>query len=128
MMKQEYERIKAALRVATPGSKEYAELLREALDAMELTRFESMNPTFYDICTTTQTPEEEPVLVAVPEEPNAVVELTAESVRARLKEAAQAGIVIQPIIAKYVPEGKPEKFSSVPASKYEELMEELNNA
>ena len=128
-MKQEYERIKEALRAATPGTEEYRELLAQAALITTLLSHEAPYSEA-GITTTTYVPPEAPVLVAIPEEPQPpfVADLTAESVRDRLKTAAAHGILIQPIIAKFVPEGKPQKFSSVPADKYAELMEELNNA
>ena len=53
---------------------------------------------------------------------------TREEVRAVLDEAKNRGTILRPIIEKFVPEGAPVKFSSIPASRYKELVEELNNA
>ncbi len=62
------------------------------------------------------------------EEPKAEEKLTKEKVRALLKEAAEAGVMVQPIMAKFIPEGKKQTFSSVKATDYEALVKELNNA
>lgn len=53
---------------------------------------------------------------------------TREEVRAVLDEAKNRGTILRPIIEKFVPAGAPVKFSSIPASRYKELVEELNNA
>ena len=53
---------------------------------------------------------------------------TREEVRAVLDEAKNRGTILRPIIEKFVPEGAPVKFSSIPAARYKELVEELNNA
>lgn len=66
-------------------------------------------------------PEPEP-------EPKEDEPITREYVRALLADAASRGIHIQPIIAKFVPEDKALKLSSVPASSYPELIEEVKNA
>ncbi len=81
---------------------------------------------------------DEPVSESVgePERPTVVEEsvpweeekLTKEKVRALLKEAAEAGVMVQPIMAKFIPEGKKQTFSSVKATDYEALVKELNNA
>ena len=72
----------------------------------------------------------EPERITVVEEPELPKEekLTKESVRALLKEAAEAGVMVQPIMAKFIPEGKKQTFSSVKAADYPALVEELNNA
>ena len=51
---------------------------------------------------------------------------TREEVRAVLDEAKNRGTILRPIIEKFVPEGAPVKFSSIPAARYKELVEELN--
>lgn len=117
-MKQEYERIKLALRKAEPGTEEYGVLLSQLDLASYLVATESGTTEAKPI-------NEKPKAEPIPAEPTA---LTAEVVRERLKTAAKNGVVIQPIVEKYVPEGKPKKFSSVPVDKYPELMEEINNA
>lgn len=55
-------------------------------------------------------------------------ELTYESVRDALNQARGRGVLLQPIIMKFVPDGSPAKFSSIPAESYPALMEELKNA
>lgn len=55
-------------------------------------------------------------------------ELTYESVREALNQARGRGVLLQPIIMKFVPEGSPAKFSSIPAESYPALMEELKDA
>ena len=76
-----------------------------------------------------RTPEPEPVGdgrgVAVLEEPK---ELTYEDVRAAVKAKAASGVPMQPVIEKFVPNGKPVKLSSVPKTKWAELMKELEDA
>lgn len=69
--------------------------------------------------------KQEPVVTATVETKG---DYTKEEVREMLSNASKNGIQIQPIIAKYVPDGKPVKFSEVPQSKYPELVEEINNA
>lgn len=129
-MTQEYVRIKEALRATMPGTEEYRELLEQATLLAALLPIEAPCSDVAIATATTYVTPEAPVLVTVPEDtqPDTPVELTAEAVRDRLKIAAANGILIQPIIAKFVPDGKPQKFSSVPADKYAELMEELTNA
>lgn len=56
------------------------------------------------------------------------VEISYEDLRAAVKEKAASGKPMQPVIEKYVPDGKPVKLSSVPKARYAELMKELNNA
>ena len=64
----------------------------------------------------------------VDEEPEKEEKLTKEKVRALLKEAADAGVMVQPIMAKFIPEGKKQTFSSVKASDYPALVKELEDA
>ena len=54
--------------------------------------------------------------------------LTSEEVRALIANASANGIVIKPIIQKFVPDGKPIKFSSIPQDAYAELVKEIENA
>lgn len=81
------------------------------------------------------TPVAEPIPApVVEEEPSFPAEEPAsnapskEDVRAALSALSGKGIQIKPIIAHYVPEGKPVKFAEIPASLYPEIMEEINNA
>lgn len=53
---------------------------------------------------------------------------TKETVRSLLADAASKGTLIQPIIAKFVPEGKPMRLSSVPPECYPDLVQEVYNA
>ena len=55
-------------------------------------------------------------------------EPTKEQVRSLLADAASRGTLIQPIIAKFVPEGKPMRLSSVPTECYPDLVQEVYNA
>ena len=68
-------------------------------------------------------PKEEPIVIKHVDEV-----LTKDVVRARLQGASEKGVHIQPIIAKFVPEGKPVRFSSVPESEYTALVKELYDA
>ena len=68
-------------------------------------------------------PKEEPIVIKSVDEV-----LTKDTVRARLQGASEKGVHIQPIIAKFVPEGKPVRFSSVPESEYTALVKELYDA
>lgn len=68
-------------------------------------------------------PKEEPIVIKSVDEV-----LSKEVVRARLQGASEKGVHIQPIIAKFVPEGKPVRFSSVPESSYNALVKELYDA
>lgn len=84
-----------------------------------------------EVVTATSTfPTDEPVSESVgePEPMESEEPLTKEKVRALLKEAAENGILVQPIMAKFIPEGKKATFSSVKASDYPALVEELKNA
>ena len=63
-----------------------------------------------------------------PKQEESSEELTYESVREELNKARGRGVLLQPIIMKFVPEGSPAKFSSIPAESYPALMEELKNA
>lgn len=69
------------------------------------------------------TPWEEDAVVVEKEE-----EYTKEAVRQMLSDASQNGIQIRAIISKYVPEGADAKFSSVPKSRYNEIVKELRDA
>lgn len=55
-------------------------------------------------------------------------EYTKEEIRSLLEETAAKGVVIMPILQKYIPEGKPVKFPSIKASDYPALAEDLKNA
>ena len=52
---------------------------------------------------------------------------TKESVRGILTDASTRGVSIQPIIAKFVPQGKPLKFSNIPPERYPDVVKELKN-
>ena len=54
--------------------------------------------------------------------------LTKEKVRAYLKERSEAGVLIQPILTRFIPEGKKPTFSNVKAADYAALMEAVKNA
>ena len=54
--------------------------------------------------------------------------MTYEELRATVKAKASSGIPMQSVIEKFVPEGKPVRLSSVPKSKWAELLEELSDA
>jgi len=69
--------------------------------------------------------EEEPVVTQTVELKE---DYTKEEVRSILSSASKSGVQIQPIIAKFVPDGKPVKFSEVPMAMYTQLVEEINNA
>ena len=85
-----------------------------------------------------------PTTVSVPEpvgepEPTTVVEevpwvedkdekLTREDVRAICKDMAAKGVLVQPIMTKYIPEGKSVTLSNVKAADYPAFVKELKNA
>lgn len=72
--------------------------------------------------------QSEPVGEPEPEIVVETVDITYEDLRAAVKEKAASGKPMQPVIEKYVPEGKPVRLSSVPKERYAELMKELYNA
>lgn len=61
-------------------------------------------------------------------EPVETKTLTKEYVRSLLQEKAASGVIVEPFIAKLVPEGKPVKLSSIKVADYGKLVEALNNA
>lgn len=69
-------------------------------------------------------------MVEVPkeEQPTEPKEYTSEEVRSLLADITSQGVLVRPIIEKYVPEGKPVKFSSIPKDKYPALVKELEDA
>lgn len=69
-------------------------------------------------------PEPEPVAEPVKKKKK----LTKEDVRAILQAKSESGVLIQPIISQFVPEGKKVALSSIKASDYEALVEAVNNA
>lgn len=69
-------------------------------------------------------PEPEPVVEPVKKKKK----LTKEDVRAILQAKSESGVLIQPIISQFVPEGKKVALSSIKASDYEALVEAVNNA
>lgn len=84
-------------------------------------------------------PVAEPVQPTVVEEPEPAKEEPTKpeptetvydlaTVRALLQEASGKGVQIQPIMAGFIPAGKPKKLSSIPASSYPELVEAIKNA
>ena len=75
----------------------------------------------------TPEPKPEPELEPEPK-PEEEASYTKEFVRALLADAASRSVLIQPIIAKFVPDGKPMKLSSIPVSSYPKLVEEVRNA
>ena len=89
-----------------------------------------------------QEPEPFPTAEPVPEpvgepEPVTVVEevpwveddkLTREDVRAICKDMAAKGVLVQPIMTKYIPEGKNVTLSNVKAADYAAFVKELRNA
>lgn len=53
---------------------------------------------------------------------------TKEAIRELLTTASKQGVKIQPIMEKYIPEGKPNKLSSIPSDSYAALAQEIENA
>ena len=70
--------------------------------------------------------EEQVALASETEEaPAATVTYTAAEVRKKLSYAATQGVNIQPIIEKFVPSGKPVKFSEIPKTAYADVVTTL---
>lgn len=99
--------------------------------------------TYYEALT--NKPEPFPTTVSVPEpvgepEPTTVVEevpwvedteekeLTREDVRAICKDMAAKGVLVQPIMTKYIPEGKSVTLSNLKSADYPAFVKELKNA
>lgn len=99
----------------------------ELIELYELLSSENLN----DACkeeATTVTPVEVTAFEAVPAVEPAKEDdfiYTREAVREILTEASRKGIKIKDIMVKYIPEGMPNKLSSVPASSYSALVAEL---
>ncbi len=153
MYKEEIERIKDYLLRTSPLDQNYKLLLAELGKLYELEDLEYWRTTHTkepykptpeniidpaDVVKAKSEEPKEPVYTEVvpadlppatlPEEPAKKAEPTKEEVRALLASKAKEGIVIENILAKYVPEGKPHKFSSIKSSDYAAIMEDLNHA
>lgn len=156
-MKNEIERLKNILSTINPASEDYSTVLANLKSVFwfekdmkrmdEIAEMKCVNVASAPVITPTEpTPLAESVPAPVVEETETkeVVEevkeekpkvkkqepvtISKETVRTLLSEASKKGIQIQPIIAKFVPEGKTVKFSEIPASSYKDLMEEIKNA
>lgn len=134
-MKKEIERLKQILPTLNPASKDYTRVLDNLHALIWLAR----DITSSERETITVQSEPTPSAVSIPTDavekpkeskPEVKVSnaLTKENVRAILSAASKSGTQIQPIIAKFVPEGKSVKFSEIPESCYEELVKEIKNA
>ena len=55
-------------------------------------------------------------------------ELTREEVRAICKDMAAKGVLVQPIMTKYIPEGKSVTLSNLKSADYPAFVKELKNA
>lgn len=150
MLSREIERVKVILSETNPLYREYKELVRTLDELIKCAQSESWyladrERLLSGVC---EEPIPEPITTGLvdPTVPVAFIEAepvgtseeeyecvrqeayTKESVRGMLAEASHNGVMIQPIIEKFVPEGRPIKFSEIPQNKYPELVEELNNA
>lgn len=133
-MEHEVERLKEMLRNTNPLSRDYDTLL----GYMERIKWLA-NPPMVSEPGVMEAKEDSfpaPEPVGEPEQPSVAEtpivkeeeKLTKEKVRALLKEAAESGVMVQPIMAKFIPDGKKQTFSSVKVSDYPALVEELENA
>lgn len=61
-------------------------------------------------------------------EPTQEKELTREEVRAICKDMAAKGVLVQPIMTKYIPEGKSVTLSNLKSADYPAFVKELKNA
>ena len=69
------------------------------------------------------TPAPEPEAPVEEEKPKTLKEIA----RDKLMQARDAGVIVRPIIEKFVPEGKPVRFSSIPAASYEAFIQEIED-
>lgn len=151
-MKQELERVASLLSQEDPISERYEKLLAQYITIYRIykeTDFLEVNiaDATKAVSTVTEpqkaepakkssskkkstsatTPEDlqKPTTTDEPEPSAPITEYTVEYVRGLLSEVSRAGTPVQPLVKKYTPEDKPVKFSSIPAEKYPELVEEL---
>jgi hypothetical protein len=68
-------------------------------------------------------PAPEPEAPVEEEKPKTLKEIA----RDKLMQARDAGVIVRPIIEKFVPEGKPVRFSSIPAASYEAFIQEIED-
>jgi len=146
-MEQEIKRLKELIKETNPLSADYSTLLDHLSRAYSIAfNYEDMAPRYKwttakvdepkveikpaeEVKETEPTPMAEPVQEPVVEEKvETPTTITKEYVRALLSDASKNGVQIQPIVAKFVPEGKPCKFSEIPAKCYAELVEDIKNA
>lgn len=77
-------------------------------------------------------PEPTTVVEEVPwvedNKPTQEKELTREEVRAICKDMAAKGVLVQPIMTKYIPEGKSVTLSNLKSADYPKFVKELKNA
>lgn len=145
-LEREIDRARECLLKLSPDSGSYSRCLSSIRTLLQLREFVSGSYIEWPQDEPIEEEEGEEVVEPEPVEPEPVEEkkeekelepepepkedepITREYVRALLADAASRGIHIQPIIAKFVPEDKALKLSSVPASSYPELIEEVKNA
>lgn len=100
----------------------------ERYDEHELPRYDTPEPSGQTATAPIKEWTEEVKLDTKPNQNVVPGSLNKEQLRAMLVDAANNGVQIQPILEKFIPEGKPLKFSEIPSSRYAELEEELRNA
>jgi len=138
IMEKEIQRLIALLGKLDPTTDEYARVVCN-LDQLVRTANWCVTP---DIGLTDEASKEEPVKeiteetigdnviihTQAKEEPEEELsgEFSPEEVRGQLTKAATDGIKIAPIMALFVPEGQKPKWSNIPASKYPDLIAEIN--
>lgn len=94
--------------------------------------FTGKKPESFSATTTVPEPVGEPEPTTVVEEVPWVEDkdekLTREDVRAICKDMAAKGVLVQPIMTKYIPEGKSVTLSNVKAADYPAFVKELKDA
>lgn len=137
-MKHELERVAGLLSQTDPLSESYDKLLDQYITIYRIykeTDFLDLEGLAASQQEAEPAPKKRKTKAAPPEEPPApqsepvsnepVAEYTAEYVRGLLSAVSAGGTPVQPLVKKYTPEDKPVKFSSIPVSRYPELVEEL---
>lgn len=123
-MRTEFNRLKALLRKATPLTDEYDKLLKEMSTIADFLYIDGVIPT---ASTTTEEVSSDPSGTYSTETSEEYL-YTKEAVREILSDATKNGLDVRPLLSKYIPEGKPAKFSSVPASSYSQLVKDIEDA
>lgn len=141
VLRNEHKKLITLLPSLDPTSDTYMNVLRAINELKYLIEGEKLEGETVQCAPAASLPWEEPIApMQMPEEKSIIPKeepiviknvdevLTKDVVRARLQGASEKGVHIQPIIAKFVPDGKPIRFSSVPESDYTALIKELYDA